>query len=142
MRRLRVLISSHQFSPYQGSECAVGWNIGTRMAAFHDVTLLCASGPPGGPDAYRNAVSDYVEKHGAIPGLRVVFVEQPPATLRYARMNSTDAGLLVAAPMVHGVGRMASRGLSCGTEPGTGELRHCSPTHTCQFRETRLLVDE
>jgi hypothetical protein len=38
MKRLRVLISSHEFSPEQGSECAVGWNIATRMAAYHDVT--------------------------------------------------------------------------------------------------------
>ena len=88
MRRLRVLISSHEFKPYAGSERAVGWNIVTQMAKFHDVTVLCADGPPGCPNSYRNAVSLYVEKQGAIPGLRVVFVEQPPMTLRYDSINS------------------------------------------------------
>jgi hypothetical protein len=29
LSRLRVLVSSHEFSPDQGSECAVGWNIVT-----------------------------------------------------------------------------------------------------------------
>lgn len=87
MKRLRVLISSHEFSPYQGSECAVGWNIVTRMAALHDVTVLCADGAPGHPDTYRNAVTDYFAKHGEIRGLRVVYVNHPPQTLRYAEMN-------------------------------------------------------
>jgi len=88
MRRLRVLISSHEFKPYAGSERAVGWNISTQMAKFHDVTVLCADGPPDNPNSYRNALSQYVEKQGAIPGLRVVFVEQPPRTLRYDWINS------------------------------------------------------
>jgi len=87
MKRLRVLISSHEFSPDQGSECAVGWNIATRMAAYHDVTLLCADGPALYSNSYRNAVSRHFDQHGEIPGLRVVYVEQPPVTLRYARLN-------------------------------------------------------
>ena len=100
MRRLRVLMSSHEFSPYQGSECAIGWNIATRMAAFHDVTLLCADGAPGGgPDAYRNAVTEYIEEHGPIPGLHIVFVKQPPLTVLYGRINKRLMAL------THGAGR-------------------------------------
>jgi len=87
LKRLRVLISSHEFSPYQGSECAVGWNIATRLAAYHDVTVLCADGPAGHRDAYRNAVSHYFDTHGRIPGLNVVFVTQPGTTIRLARAN-------------------------------------------------------
>ena len=87
MTRLRVLMSSHEFSPYQGSECAVGWNIATRLAAFHDVTVLCAGGPPNSPNQYRLAVEDYVGKNGVISGLQIVFVEQPSMTLQYTRLN-------------------------------------------------------
>jgi glycosyltransferase involved in cell wall biosynthesis len=87
MKRLRILISSHEFSPAQGSECAVGWNIVTRIAKLHDVTLLCADGPPLYPNSYRNAVNHYIEKNGLIPGLEIVYVEQPSQTLRYARLN-------------------------------------------------------
>lgn len=87
MKRLRVLISSHEFSPYQGSECAIGWNIVTRMAAHHDVTVLCADGAARHPDSYRDAVNDYFSKHGENPGLRVVYVSHPPQTLRCAQLN-------------------------------------------------------
>lgn len=87
MKRLRVLISTHEFSPYQGSECALGWNIATRIAQYHDVTVLCAEGPANDLTRYREAFSKYSEQHGAISGLTVIFVKQPPATLRYASIN-------------------------------------------------------
>ena len=87
MKRLRVLISSHEFSPEQGSECAVGWNICTGLAKYHDVTVLCADGAPLWKDSYRDAVKRYFKHHGRINGLRVVFVEQPPQTLNYERLN-------------------------------------------------------
>ncbi|MFH2093447.1 MAG: glycosyltransferase family 4 protein [Pseudomonadota bacterium] len=80
-------MSSHEFSPYQGSECAVGWNIATRMAAYHDVTLLCADGTALEYGLYSRAVADYMKKNGPIPGLRIVYVKQPPETMRYARIN-------------------------------------------------------
>lgn len=86
-KRLSVLISSHEFSPDQGSECAVGWNICTRMAAFHDVTVLCASGSPHNPTAYRDAFNRYIGQNGNIHGLKVVFVDQPPMTLWYGNLN-------------------------------------------------------
>ena len=44
MIRLKVLIVAHEFSPEQGSECAVGWNYVTRIAEYHDVTVIYASG--------------------------------------------------------------------------------------------------
>jgi hypothetical protein len=87
MKRLRVLISTHEFSPYQGSECAIGWNIATRLAQYHDVTVLCAEGPSSDPTRYREAFSKYSEQHGQIHGLTVVFVKQPNATLRYDSIN-------------------------------------------------------
>jgi len=86
--RLRVLISAHEFSPYQGSECTIGWQVPLLMANFHDVTVLCASGPPQNPDKYRNDLSRYLEENGPIPpGLEVVFVGQPATTLWCARLN-------------------------------------------------------
>jgi glycosyltransferase involved in cell wall biosynthesis len=87
MKRLRVLISSHEFSPAQGSECAVGWNIATRLAAHLDVTLLCADGAPGHPDSYRKPVLAHFSQHGPSPGLRVIHVPQPPLTRGCAAFN-------------------------------------------------------
>lgn len=86
-KRLRVLISAHEFSPERGSECAVGWNIVTRMARHHEVTVLCADGPALQEGAYRDEVARYFSRCGAIGGLNVVFVAQPPAALRFARLN-------------------------------------------------------
>lgn len=37
---MRILLSCYSFSPYRGSEPAVGWNFATRLAEFHDVTVL------------------------------------------------------------------------------------------------------
>jgi len=86
-KRLRVLISAHEFSPARGSECAVGWNIVTRMAAYHDVTVLCAAGPALQGESYREEVAGYFSRFSEVAGLRIVFVAQPPAALRYARLN-------------------------------------------------------
>jgi len=97
-RRLRVLISAHEFSPDRGSECAVGWNIATRLALYHDVTVFCADGPALSAHSYREEVTTYFNRHGQIPGLSVVFIEQPPVTLRYARMNRWLMAL------THGIG--------------------------------------
>ena len=38
---MKVLISAFAFSPYRGSECAVGWNIVNELSKIHDVTVIC-----------------------------------------------------------------------------------------------------
>ncbi len=48
MKRLRILISAYYFSPYRGSESAVGWKIATGLAKYHDVTVLCGDLTPDG----------------------------------------------------------------------------------------------
>lgn len=40
-KRLRVLLSAYFCSPYKGSESGLGWNVATRLAKHHDVTVLC-----------------------------------------------------------------------------------------------------
>lgn len=87
MRRLRVLISAPEFSPYQGSECSRGWQVPIIMAKFHDITVLCASGAQQNPYKYRDDVERYFKENGLIPGLTVVFIDQPSITLWCARIN-------------------------------------------------------
>ena len=48
MKRLNVLISAYYFSPYRGSESAVGWKIATGLAKFHNVTVICGDMSPDG----------------------------------------------------------------------------------------------
>lgn len=46
---MRILLSCYYFSPYRGGEAAVGWNIATRLAAHHDVTVLYGDLSPETP---------------------------------------------------------------------------------------------
>lgn len=39
-KQLNILISAHEMSPYQGSECAEGWNIVKRLGEYHNITVL------------------------------------------------------------------------------------------------------
>jgi glycosyltransferase involved in cell wall biosynthesis len=86
-RRLRVLICAHEFSPTQGSECAVGWHIATRLAAEHDVTVLCATGSQSAPWCYREAVTAHLRRNGPIAGLRLLFVPQPRISIWLSMLN-------------------------------------------------------
>lgn len=67
---MRVLISAFAFSPYRGSEAAVGWNIATELAKLHDVTVIT-----GAVRAESNDWSQYVREKGPISGLAVEYVE-------------------------------------------------------------------
>jgi glycosyltransferase involved in cell wall biosynthesis len=87
IRRLKILACAHEFSPAQGSECAVGWHCLTQLARRHDVTVLCASGSQQRPSAYKTAVEDYVRTHGPIDGLEIVFVDQPRGARLLAALN-------------------------------------------------------
>jgi glycosyltransferase involved in cell wall biosynthesis len=74
---MRVLLSAYAFSPYRGSECAVGWNIVTRMAKFHEVTVLC--GDVSQSLETKKDLERYFNEHGPIPQLTIQYV--PPSIL-------------------------------------------------------------
>jgi glycosyltransferase involved in cell wall biosynthesis len=80
-RRRRILVSAYHFSPVQGSEQGAGWNICSRLAGYHDVTVLTRSWSerlwPGDQEHERKA-EQFMQDNGPIPGLAVRFVESPP----------------------------------------------------------------
>lgn len=88
MKRLNVLIVAHEFSPEQGSECSEGWNIVTRLAKYHDVTVLYASGSQFKHNSYFQAVHRYFETNNSIPGLTLINIDQPRITKLISRFNS------------------------------------------------------
>ena len=92
-RRLKVLIVAHEFSPISGSECAVGWNIVTRLAAYHDLTVLYASGSQSRPNSYVKAVNEYFSEYSRIPGLTLINIDQPAVTRFVAYINSFFYGM-------------------------------------------------
>lgn len=91
--RLRILVIAHELSPIQGSECAIGWNISTRLGMYHDVTVLYAAGSQAKPNSYREALQDFEQKNGKIPGLTFIAVDQPEKTLRLVKRNAAFSKL-------------------------------------------------
>lgn len=92
-RRLKVLLCAHDCSPSKGSECAVGWNLATALARYHDVTVLCAAGSQAAPNSHREAIAAYIGAHGPVPNLAVSFVEQPPFGQWLTRWNLLFSGM-------------------------------------------------
>ena len=87
-QRLKILIVAHEFSPEQGSECAEGWNLVTRIAKFHDVTVIYASSDQFGNNSYVDAVKNYLQVSSPIPGLTFVNIDQPRLTKFLAGINN------------------------------------------------------
>jgi glycosyltransferase involved in cell wall biosynthesis len=88
MKRLNVLVVAHEFSPEQGSECAEGWNVVTRLAQYHDVTLLYATGNQFKHTNYKEAIERYHFSNPLISGLTLISVDQPKVTKLISRINS------------------------------------------------------
>lgn len=76
--RRRVLIGAYAVSPARGSEPGLGWNLSRALAAYHDVTVLCAPGAPGRDrNIYREETDAWMAQHGPVPGLTLHYVPHP-----------------------------------------------------------------
>jgi glycosyltransferase involved in cell wall biosynthesis len=79
-QRRRILVSAYAFSPVLGSEPGVGWNICSRLAAYHDVTVLARSWNEAlWPQdvRHREDVERFMRAEGPFPGLTIHFVASP-----------------------------------------------------------------
>src|SRR4030081_2882645 len=94
-RRRRILVSAYLFSPVMGAEQGVGWNICSRLSAYHDVTVLTRSWNEelwAGDEKHRGDAERFMQDRGPIPGLTIQFVDSPPLSR-----------LLTPHPRCHGV---------------------------------------
>jgi glycosyltransferase involved in cell wall biosynthesis len=78
-----VVLSAFALSPARGSEPGIGWNIAFRLAAHHDVTVLC--NPGLGSEAHRHEVEEFFQRNGPVPGLEIRFVPSPLLTRWFQR---------------------------------------------------------
>lgn len=85
--RLNVLVSAHELNPYGGSECAEGWNVIIRLAKYHNLTILYASGSQFNPGSYENGIKEYFSKYSNVYNINFVPVEQTKTTLLLAKIN-------------------------------------------------------
>jgi glycosyltransferase involved in cell wall biosynthesis len=80
-QRRRILVSAYAFSPVLGSEPGVGWNICSRLAAYHDVTVLARSWNEAlwtQDVRHREEAERFMRAEGPFPGLTIYFVASPP----------------------------------------------------------------
>lgn len=73
-QRLRVLVCAYACSPVRGSEAGIGWNLASRLARWHDVTMLTT---PGHHDPHRAEIEARLQRD-PIEHFHPVFVENPP----------------------------------------------------------------
>lgn len=112
--RLRVLVSAYAVSPVRGSEPGMGWNICTRLARHHDVTVLCSPEVPPKAEDFRAEIEEHLRTNGEIPGLTFHFVTPPVLshllqresrllrrTLYYAGYRSWQRAAFKAARELH-----------------------------------------
>ena len=79
-RRRRILVSAYALSPVMGSEPGMGWNICSRLAAYHDVTVLTRSWNENlwpQDERHREEAERFMRDIGQIPGLKIHFVRSP-----------------------------------------------------------------
>lgn len=63
----------------------MGWNICTRLARHHDVTVICSSQVPPNAEHFRDEIETHLREHGPIPGLKFHFVDPPLASYLFQR---------------------------------------------------------
>ncbi len=76
MKTLNVLIVAHEFSPSQGSECSVGWNLVLELAKYHKITVIYASSNQFATSNYENDVKDYFKTNPAVKNLNLIAIPQ------------------------------------------------------------------
>ena len=74
---MKILISAHEFSPYQGSECAVGWNLINNISKQHEVTVVFAKTNQFNTNSYYADILKYIDLHGPIPNVNLIPIPQP-----------------------------------------------------------------
>jgi len=88
--RKRVLLSAFGFSPYRGSECAVGWNIACELAKLHDVTVI--TGDVKEIKEYAEEYDKYVSENGTVDGLSVIYL-RPTWLIKFIERLHDKPGL-------------------------------------------------
>jgi len=87
MKRLNILISAHEFSPDQGSECAVGWNFVQNLSKYHNITVIYAETNQFGTSNYKQSVKKFLKKEGNYNNVKLIAIPQPKKTLFLAQIN-------------------------------------------------------
>lgn len=79
---MRVLLSAFGFSPYRGSEAAVGWHVARNLAQWHEVIVLT-----GAVRCAPNDYERYARENGPVRGLTVEYVKPDRLTCLWDKLH-------------------------------------------------------
>jgi glycosyltransferase involved in cell wall biosynthesis len=79
---MRILISAHELSPFQGSECAVGWNLVLNISNYHEVTVVYAATNQFNTRSYFEDVSKFLGENKVNHKIKFISIPQP----RYSKI--------------------------------------------------------
>lgn len=80
-----VLISAHEFSPFLGSECGMGWNLVMELSRYNKVIVCYAASNQFKTEIYQDHIKKYQLTH-KLP-FEAIPIPQPRVTLFIARIN-------------------------------------------------------
>lgn len=87
MKRLNILISAHELSPFLGSECAEGWNIVSRLGKYHNVSVLYAKTNQLNTNDYESMLEIYYSSNPNPYKIDFIPIAQPKSTQCIVSLN-------------------------------------------------------
>jgi glycosyltransferase involved in cell wall biosynthesis len=85
--RKNILFSSHEISPYLGSECSSGWNLVLLLSKYHNLTVLYAETNQFNSENYREHIAKYFTQNEMPQGLLFIPVKQTSIGQIIAKVN-------------------------------------------------------
>jgi len=76
----RVLLVAYSCNPEKGSEPGVGWNRAQQAAREFETWVICEG------SKNRESISRWIDTHGAVPGLRIEYVDKPAWMIALGRI--------------------------------------------------------
>ena len=89
---MKILIIAHEFSPYLGSECSVGWNIVNQISKFHEVVVISARTNQFGSNSYVDDVEHYFSSNSGISFFDYISIPQPKNLQWLIKFNKYISG--------------------------------------------------
>lgn len=84
-KRLRILVSAFACSPFRGSEAGIGWNVVSRLANYHNVTVLV--GDLRKDLICKRELDEWLARNGPTPGLTFHHVGPDRVALFWERLH-------------------------------------------------------
>ena len=83
---MRLLLSTFAISPTKGSEPGVGWQLASRLAGMHDVTVLY--GDLNGRATVKTELEEWLRDHPDAPRMKLVYVAPSRLAILCERLHA------------------------------------------------------